>query len=381
MSTVMISCGEASGDLYAGALVAALRERDPDCRISGFGGDRLREAGADLEGDYRGFAVTGLTEAIRVLPRSYAMIRRLVERARRERPDVLVTIDFPDFNFRLASAVSKLGIPVVYYISPQLWAWRHGRIHSMKRFVSKVLVIFPFEAAIYEQESIPVEFVGHPLVDLIPDVEPRGPFLTRLGLAGAAPTVALLPGSRRNELRATAAILADAARLVSQRVANVQFVVARAPHLDDELFTPFTTAGLRLSIVEGLTDDVLNAADTVVTASGTATVQTALHERPMVIVYRLSPLTYRLGRRFVRVNAFGMANLVAGKTVVPELIQDDFTPDRVAAETVRFLTDDALAANTRAELAIVRDRLGGKGASGRAADAILEVARRSKSTR
>ena len=171
-----------------------------------------------------------------------------------------------------------------------------------------------------------MEFVGHPLVDLIPDVEPRGPFLTRLGLAGAAPTVALLPGSRRNELRATAATLADAARLVSQRVANVQFVVARAPHLDDELFAPLTSAGLRLSVVEGRTDDVLNAADTVVTASGTATVQTALHERPMVIVYRLSPLTYRLGRRFVRVNTFGMANLVAGKTVVPELIQDDFTP-------------------------------------------------------
>jgi lipid-A-disaccharide synthase len=182
-------------------------------------------------------------------------------------------------------------------------------------------------------------------------------------------------------LRATAGVLADAARLVSERVAEAQFVVARAPHLDDELFTPFTGAGLSLSVVEGQTDDVLNASDTVITASGTATVQTALHERPMVIVYRLSPLTYRLGRRFVRVDTFGMANLVAGKTVVPELIQDDFTPDRVAAETVRFLTDDVLASNTRAELALVRERLGGHGASGRAADAILAVARQSKSKR
>ena len=377
----MISCGEASGDLYAGALVSALRARDPQCHVVGFGGDRLREAGAELEGDYRGFAVTGLTEAIRVLPRSYAMIRRLVERARRDRPDVLVTIDFPDFNFRLASAVHKLGIPVVYYISPQLWAWRHGRIHAMKRFVSKVLVIFPFEVPIYEQQSIPVEFVGHPLVDLIPEVEPRGPFLTRLGLTAAAPTVALLPGSRPNELRETAGVLADAARLVSQRVASVQFVVARAPHLADALFAPLTSAGLRLAMVEGRTDDVLHAADTVITASGTATVQTALHERPMVIVYRLSPLTYRLGRRFVRVNTFGMANLVAGKTVVPELIQDDFTPERVAAETIRFLTDDVLASNTRAELAAVRERLGAPGASGRAADAILAIARQPKAAR
>ena len=153
-------------------------------------------------------------------------------------------------------------------------------------------------------------------------------------------------------------MLADAARLVSQRVASVQFVVARAPHLADALFAPLTSAGLRLAMVEGRTDDVLHAADTVITASGTATVQTALHERPMVIVYRLSPLTYRLGRRFVRVNTFGMANLVAGKTVVPELIQDDFTPERVAAETIRFLTDDVLASNTRAELAAVRERLG-----------------------
>ncbi len=377
----MISCGEASGDLYAGALVSALRARDPQCHVTGFGGDRLREAGAELDGDYRGFAVTGLTEAVRVVPRSYAMIRRLVERARRDRPDVLVAIDFPDFNFRLASAVHKLGIPVVYYISPQLWAWRHGRIHAMKRFVSKVLVIFPFEVPIYEQQSIPVEFVGHPLVDLIPDVEPRGPFLTRLGLAGAAPTVALLPGSRPNELRETAGVLADAARLVSQRVATVQFVVARAPHLEDALFAPLTSAGLRLAMVEGRTDDVLHSADTVITASGTATVQTALHERPMVIVYRLSPLTYRLGRRFVRVNTFGMANLVAGKTVVPELIQDDFTPERVAEETVRFLTDDVLASNTRAELAAVRERLGAPGASGRAADAILAIARQPKPAR
>jgi lipid-A-disaccharide synthase len=374
MSSVMISCGEASGDLYAGALARQLFAQDPSCRITGLGGDRLRAAGAALVGDYHGLAVTGLTEAIRVLPRSLALYRRLVARARANRPDVFVAIDFPDFNFRLGAAMHRMGIPVVYYISPQLWAWRPGRIRTMKAFVAKVLVIFPFERRLYEQAGVPVELVGHPLVDLIDVSEPRDVFLRRLGLDADRPTVALLPGSRRNELRATASILASAARLVASRVQGVQFVVARAPQLDDGLFAPFAEAGPPLAVVEGRADDVLNASDVVVTASGTATVQTALHERPMVIVYRLSPLTYRLGRRFVRVDTFGMANLVAGRAIVPELIQDAFTPERVAAETIRFLTDADAAAGTRAALRDVREKLGAPGASARAAAAILAVA-------
>jgi lipid-A-disaccharide synthase len=377
MSTVMISCGEASGDVYAGALATELLRRDPWCRISGFGGERLRAAGGVLTGDYRGFAVTGLTEAIRVLPRSYGMYRRLVSHARAERPDVFVAIDFPDFNFRLAAAVHALGIPVVYYVSPQLWAWRSGRIHAMKRFVAKVLPIFPFEVEIYRREGIPVEFVGHPLVDLIDVQSSRVEFLRAHGLDPASPTVALLPGSRPNELRATVPVLAAAMPLIAVRMPDVQFVVARAPHLPDSLFDPLQgpNDASRVAVVEGHTDDVLHACDTVITASGTATVQTALHEKPMVIVYRLSPLTYRVGKRFVRVSTFGMANLIAGRTVVPELIQEAFTPARVAEETLRFLTNPAAAAEARHELAAVRAKLGSPGASGRAADAILRVAR------
>jgi lipid-A-disaccharide synthase len=377
MSTVMISCGEASGDVYAGALATELLRRDPSCRISGFGGERMRAAGGVLTGDYRGFAVTGLTEAIRVLPRSYGMYRRLVSHARAERPDVFVAIDFPDFNFRLAAAVHALGIPVVYYVSPQLWAWRSGRIHAMKRFVAKVLPIFPFEVEIYQREGIPVEFVGHPLVDLIDVQSSRVEFLRAHGLDPASPTVALLPGSRPNELRATVPVLAAAMPLIAVRMPDVQFVVARAPHLPDSLFDPLQgpNDASRVAVVEGHTDDVLHACDTVITASGTATVQTALHEKPMVIVYRLSPLTYRVGKRFVRVSTFGMANLIAGRTVVPELIQEAFTPARVAEETLRFLTNPAAAAEARHELAAVRAKLGSPGASGRAADAILRVAR------
>lgn len=378
MTRVMISCGEASGDLYAGALAAEIRRLEPGADIFGFGGARLLEAGARLVGDYRGVSVTGLAEALRVLPRSWWMLRQLVAAAAAERPSVFVAIDFPDFNFRLASAIRRLGIPVVYYVSPQLWAWRSGRMATMKRLASRVLVIFPFEERIYQDAGVPVEFVGHPLVDLARATVSRAALLTELGLDPAAPTIALLPGSRPNELRAIVPGLAGAAPLIASRVPRAQFVVARAPSLDASLFGPLAagrSGDPPVRIVEGRTDDVLAAADVVVTASGTATVQAALHERPMVIVYRLSPLTYRLGKPFVRVDTYGMVNLVAGRRIVTELIQDGFTPEAVAAETVRLLTDEARASEMRAALREVRQKLGSPGASRRAAEAVLRVAR------
>jgi lipid-A-disaccharide synthase len=379
MTRVMISCGEASGDVYAGALAGEILRLDPRADLFGFGGERLRAAGARLIGDYRGLTVTGLAEAVRVLPRSWRMLRRLAAAAAAERPTVLVAIDFPDFNFRLAAAVRRLGIPVVYYVSPQLWAWRPGRMATMKRIASRVLVIFPFEVRIYDEAGVPAEFVGHPLVDLARASVPRAELLHGLGLDPAAPTVALLPGSRPNELRAILPRLADAARLIGARVPRAQFVVARAPSLDDALLAPVGSpafaGGPPLAVVEGRTDDVLAASDVVVTASGTATVQAALHGTPMVIVYRLSPWTYRLGKPFVRIDTYGMVNLVAGRRIVPELIQDDFTAERVAEHAVGLLTDAARAATMRAALGEVRDRLGAPGASRRAAEAVLRVAR------
>lgn len=368
----MVSCGEASGDLYAGALALELLRLDPRTRIYGLGGDRLRAAGAELAADYRGLAVTGLTEALRVVPKSFRLLRALGDRMRTDRPDVLVAIDFPDFNFRLAAAARARGIPVVYYVSPQLWAWRPGRIKTMKAIASKVLVIFPFEAPIYEQAGIPVEFVGHPLIDLIEVVEPRETFLRSRGLDPSAPTVALLPGSRPNEVSAILPVLLASVDRIRAAVPAVQFVVARAPALPDGLYERCAPG---MAVVEGRTDDVLNACDLVLTASGTATVQTAMHERPMVIVYKLSPLTYALGRRFVRLDTFGMANLVAGTRVVPELIQQDFTPERVAQEAISLLTDSARATAMRTALRAVRARLGEPGASRRAAQAVMSVAR------
>jgi lipid-A-disaccharide synthase len=373
----MISCGEPSGDLCAGALAAEIARLSPGARITGFGGERLRAAGAALAGDFAGLSVTGLTEALRVLPRSWQLYRRLVASARDDRPDVFVPVDFPDFNFFVARALKRLGVPVVYYISPQLWAWRTGRMTTMKRIADRVLVIFPFETAVYERAGVPVTFVGHPLLEMSAPARPRDAFLRAHGLDPAAPVVALLPGSRRNEVRAILPDLVRTAGLIAARVPAAQFLLARAPHVSDDLLAPlgdWPPHARRPVVVDQAADDVLAAADVAIVASGTATVQAALHGCPMVVVYRLAPLTYRLGRPFVHVDTYAMANLVAGERVVPELIQDQFTPEAASSEALRVLTDPSHATAVRAKLALVRARLGEPGASRRAAEEVLKVA-------
>jgi lipid-A-disaccharide synthase len=369
---LLLSCGEASGDLYAGALTRELRALAPDLDISGLAGPSFEQAGGRVLVDYRGLSVTGFTEIVSKVPHLRAAKRRLIDEARRTRPDALVVIDYFGFNARLARDVKALGIPVVYYISPQIWAWRPGRIRVIREIADRVLVIFPFEAPIYEQAGVPVEFVGHPLIDLVQARSARAPFLSGLGLRPDARTVALLPGSRTSEVRRILPTLVEAAALVRAQVPDVQFVLARAPHLDDRWFDPVRQLP-GAAVVTGDTDTVLAASDVVVTASGTATVQTALHDKPMVVVYRVSGLEYRIGRRFVNVDTFAMVNLIAGERLVPELIQDGFTAQAVAADTVSMLTDAGRAARIRQGLAEVRSRLGGSGASRRAASAILKL--------
>jgi lipid-A-disaccharide synthase len=374
---VMISCGEPSGDLYAGALAAEILKLAPDTAISGFGSERLRAAGASLLRDFRGVSVTGLTEALRVLPRSWQNYRALVRAAAEDPPDVFVPIDFPDFNFFLARALHARGIPIVYYISPQLWAWRRGRVKTMKRVADRVLVIFPFEQAFYEEAGVPVTFVGHPLLELTAPPISRETLLREHGLDPARPVVAMLPGSRRNELRTILPDLVQAAGIIARTVPPVQFVIARAPHLDDAFFAPvadWPSHASRPAVLEGVTDAVLAGADVAVVASGTVTIQAALHGCPMVVVYRVAPLTYHLGKPLLHVDTYAMANLVAGRRVVPELIQDAFTPESAAAEALRVLTDPAYAARVKADLSEVRAKLGAPGASRRAAEAVLSVA-------
>lgn len=379
--TVFLSCGEASGELYAAALARELRAVAPGTRIVALGGARLAEAGVEIVADYHGISVTGLSEAVKVIPRSLALIRALGRAADRIRPDVFVPIDFPDFNFRLMAAMAKRGVPIVYYISPQLWAWRQGRMRTMKRLVTKVLPIFPFEERLYREAGVDAEFVGHPLVDLAAASADRAALRARFGAAPGTPLIALLPGSRPNELRAILPDMARAAALIAARAPGARFVLARAPRLDDALLAPLAALMPGVDVaIDASADDVLAAADVAITASGTATVQAALHECPMVIVYRVSPVTSFIGRRFVTLDTFGMVNLIAGERIVPELVQEQFTPGAVAAEVTSLLTDGARREAMAGRLRQVKEKLGGRGGARRAAEAILRVAARHGAT-
>jgi lipid-A-disaccharide synthase len=374
----MLSCGEASGDLYAGALTRELLALDPALTISGLGGAHFAAAGGRLIEDFRGIAVTGLTEWISKVPRLLTTMRRLEAAAQSEQPDAVVVIDFPDFNFRLARRMKRMGLPVVYYIGPQIWAWRPKRLATIRAIADRVLVIFPFEAPMYREGGVPVEFVGHPLVDLTAASMPRAAFLSAHGLSPSAPTVAILPGSRHSEVSRILPGLLAASERIRAAVPTAQFVIARAPHLDDSVFDAGKKGSCPFFILEGETDNVLASADAALTASGTATVQAALHDTPMVIVYRVSPATYWLGRRLVTVDTIGMVNLIAGEKIVPEFVQDAFTPEAIAGEAIAMLTDRARAARIREGLARVRERLGGPGASRRAAEAIMKVVKAPK---
>jgi lipid-A-disaccharide synthase len=383
---ILMSCGEPSGDLYAGALVSELRAREPGIEIRGLGGDRFAQAGGTLLAHYRGLSATGLVEPLRVVPRALALIRQLTQAARTWRPDVFVPIDFPDVNFRLMAAMKRLGVPVAYYIGPQLWAWRPWRMRAIQRDASKVIVIFPFEEALYRDAGVPVEFVGHPLVEMAEAAvagRPRPVLRHELGLDPDKPTIALLPGSRRNELERLVPVIAAAMPGLAARLEHVQFVVACAPHAADALFDPMKQAAavlrVPLALVRDRADAVLAAADAAVTASGTATVQGAIHGCPMVVIYKLSPLTYRLGKPFVRLDTYAMPNLIAGRRLVAELIQDGCTPPRIVEETLALVEDRERRAAVVDGLRQVRDRLALPGASGRAAEAVLGVARASRS--
>ena len=378
---IMIVAGEASGDLHGASLARAILQMVPTVDLFGVGGDNMQSAGVELIHHINRLAVMGITEVLGHLGEVRTTLDSLTTVARERDVDAVVLIDYPDFNLTLARRLRKHipDVPIIYYISPQVWAWRRGRLRTMKRFVTRALVIFPFEEALYREADIPVAFVGHPLLDLATPALGRDAFRRAYRLDPEAPTVAVLPGSRANELRMILPDLVGAVERIARAVPSVQFVIARAPNLPDALFEPLarlTRVTSRVPcIVESQTDAVLVAADVVLTASGTATIQAAIHERPMVVVYRLSALTYWMGRRFVRVNAFGMVNLVAEKSIVPEFLQEAFTPEAVAGEAVRFLTDETHAATTRAELRTVREKLGGSGASRRAAEQVLDVVR------
>jgi lipid-A-disaccharide synthase len=370
---VLLVAGEASGDLHGAHLARALRERDPALELSAVGGEALKSAGARIVFDVDRIAGMGLTELAGHLTsiwRAYALVKKIL---REERPSLLVLIDFPDFNLRVARVARRLRIPVLYFISPQVWAWRKSRIGQIARSVDRVAVVFPFEAPLYEKAGVKVDFVGHPLLDVARATRSREETLRRLGLNPSKRTIALLPGSRRREVAYHLPVMLEAAATLS-RDAALQFVLVRASTVGrDSLEPALARAAAAVSLSDGDAYNVLHASDLAWTASGTATLETALMLCPMIIVYRVTRLTYALARRLVRVDFIGMANIIAGKKVVPELIQGDLTAERLALESRAILGNRELRERMIAQLAEVRARLGAPGAAGRTADIALAM--------
>lgn len=375
---IMLSAGEASGDLHGAVLCRALRELEPGVRLVGMGGAHMAAAGMEVIVDPTGQAAVGTSEALGRIPALYRAYRGLVKRLRLERPGALVLIDFPEFNLRLARRARRAGVPVVYFIPPQLWAWRRGRVGLMARRVNRVLAVFPFEPALYEQARVPVEFVGHPLLDVVPLDLTRDEARRRLGADPGHSLIGLLPGSRREEVEHLLPPMLEAAGRLAADDGRRRFVLGLAPTVPREQVQAHllrAAGGPAVDLVSGRTYEVMAAADALLIASGTATLEAALLGTPMVVCYRVSRTTEIIARLLARVQWIGLPNLVSGRAVVPELIQKDVTGARLAAEASRLLDNPVIATAQRAAFKELRARLGEPGVGRRAARAVLATAR------
>jgi lipid-A-disaccharide synthase len=368
---LLLSAGEASGDMYAARLAIALKAR-ADVAIFGMGGPQMRAAGVDIVTDYSEVSVVGITEILSHLPSLIQAMRCLVVEAERRKPAFAILTDFPGFHLRLARKLKRHGVGNIYYICPQFWAWRPWRVRVVRRRFAQALCIFPFEEKFYGDAGVPVKFIGHPLVGAVHASLDRQSFCQKHNLNPEQPVVAVLPGSRKAELRQHLPVLQAACEQI-HREARAQFVLAAAPGSDAALLREGWPPELPLRIVEGQTYDALAAADAAIVSSGTATIEAALLDVPMVVVYRVTPLTALLAKPLVRTPFFSMVNLIAEKRLVPELIQNDFTPDRVSAEVLRLLREPSARDALRVGLAEVRARLGAPGAVERAADVIIDL--------
>jgi lipid-A-disaccharide synthase len=369
--SILISAGEASGDMYAARLATALRKRVP-VHFFGMGGPRMREADVEIIADYRDVHVLGITEVLAKIPSIARVLGLLSREARRRKPALAILTDFPGFHLRLARKLKSQGVPSVYFICPQFWAWRPWRANLVRRRFVRGLCIFPFEQEWYRARGVAADFIGHPLVSEVRATHTREQFAADNGLDPARPIVAILPGSRPGEFRQhLPRILPACASVGPSR--RAQFVLALAPGISHAEIASYLQSGVTVKIVEGATYDAVAAADLAIVSSGTATVETALLGTPMIVVYRVAPFTAAVARRLVRTPMFAMVNLIAGRRVVPELIQDDLTPERLAMETARLLDSPAERDRMRQDLAEVRAKLGAAGAIDRAADIIVAM--------
>jgi lipid-A-disaccharide synthase len=372
MRKILVSSGEASGDLYASLVVEELRRLYPDSEFFGCTGPRLRAAGVRTVVDAASLAVVGLFEVIHHIPRIYGEFRKLLAAARQERPALAILTDAPDFHLRVALRLHRQGIPVVYLVAPQVWAWRQGRLKAMRRTIRKLLCIFPFEEDFFRKAGLDATYIGHPLTGLVHPSLTREAFFRKHRLDLARPLIAVLPGSRRGEAaRHLPGVLGAVERVNREMAVNV---VLPASVTTGAAFFEERLGNSPVKVIEGESWDAMAHCDLALAASGTVTVEAALLGAPMITFYQVTPLTYRLGKLLVKVPFFSMVNLIAGRALVPELIQSQMTPENLAREALRLLTDPAAAQQMRAGLADVKERLSGRAeAPRRAALAIQDI--------
>lgn len=372
---IFISAGEASGDLHGSHLVAAIRSLDPSIRLSCLGGPLLRSSGAPVVVDHREISVVGASEVLSHARAIFGAWRKIQSHLLASRPEVVVLIDFPDFNFFLGKFAKKIGARIFYYISPQVWAWREYRVHTIKRLVDRMAVILPFEKEFYGARGMDVEYVGHPLVDILGSVPGLERSAQVYGSDSGGPLIGILPGSRGSEIKLLFALLMDSAAIVARKLPEAKFLLPVAPSLNPERIKAYAANwDLPVRIVSGDTYRVIRACDLILTASGTVTLESAILGTPMVITNRVSRLSGEIAKRLIRVKWVGLPNLIAGRQVVPEFVQDNARPELIAAEATSLLRQRDRLEEQRVEFAKMRESLGQPGISERVAKLILETA-------
>jgi len=377
---ILLVAGEVSGDLHGSYLVEAIHRIDPDIQFFGVGGEGLKRVGMRLLHHSQSLSVVGITEVFVKLRSILKALRTLKGSLEREKPDLVILIDFPDFNLRLAKIAHRKGIPILYYISPQVWAWRPGRVKLIARLVKKMVVLFPFEVPLYEAAGVDVEWVGHPLLDIVKPTLSKEMAFQQFGLDPRRRTIGLLPGSRIHEIERLLPSLLASAQLLQKEIPDLQFVIPLAPGVSRAtLSSRMNSISVPVTVVEGFTYDVMNLCELLITASGTATLEAAILGKPMIIIYKVSFSTYWIGRALVRVNHIGLPNLVAEKEIALELIQKDVHPQRIVEEAFRILRDPLLSRKMTESMGEVRHKLGEPGAAERAGRIICSMLREAKS--
>jgi len=371
---ILLVAGETSGDLHGAHLVEAIHQIDPEVQLFGVGGEHLARKGMKILYHSQSLSVVGITEVLFKLRIILKALKGLKESLDQEKPNLIVLIDFPDFNLRLAKIARQKGIPVLYYISPQVWAWRHGRVKLIAERVKKMVVFFPFEVPLYKAAGVDVEWVGHPLVDIVKPALSKEEAFRKFGLDPKRRTVGLLPGSRTHEVERFLPPLLASAHLLQKEIPDLQFVIPLAPGFTEDTLSPWMrNRPAPLKFIQGWTYDVMNISELLILASGTATLEGAILGKPMIIIYKGSLLSYWIVRAMIQVNHIGLVNLVAGKGIAPELIQKDVNPKRIAEEGLRILKDSVLQQEMVESLKEVRQRLGNPGAAQRAARIVMSL--------